>query len=91
MLIKQSEFFKDLGFEKQEFKYGSEKRECYKGADGGYYRVDHFGKNYVTEFAEGEKEASMNQFEDVDLYDDSLGKDRLINQIQSDLKKYVTE
>ena len=91
MPIKQSEFFEGLDFEEYQFTYGNGKKECYKGIDGGFYRVDHFGKSYVIEFAENEKEAMLNRFEDVDLYDDSLPKENIINLIQSDLKKYVVQ
>ena len=44
-----------LEFEKCEFEYEFGKRDCYKGSDGGYYRVDHFGTSYVIEYAENEK------------------------------------
>lgn len=91
MIIEQKEFFKDLNFEKCEFEYGNGKRTCYKGTDGGYYRIDHFRNSYVIEFAENEEEAKTNRFEDADLYDDSLPKNKLISLIQSDLIKYVTE
>ena len=91
MIIDQHEFFNGLDFEKCDFEYASGKRTCYKGSDGGYYRVDHFGKSYVIEFAENEEEAKNNRFEDTDLYDDSLQKNKLIKIIQSDLLKYVNE
>ena len=91
MLIKQYEFFKGLDFEKHKFEYGSDKRNCYKGIDGGYYRVDHFRNSYVIEYAENENEAKLNRFEDVDLYDDSLPKGKIISLIQSDLRKFATE
>ena len=91
MLIKQYEFFKGLGFEKHDFEYGDNKINCYKGIDGGFYRVDHFRNSYVIEYAENEEEAKLNRFEDVDLYNDSLPKDNIINLIQSDLRKFVTE
>ena len=90
-MLEQEIFFKGLKFEKYEFEYQTGKRTCYKGVDGGYYRVDHFGKNYVIECAENEDEAKLNQFEDADLYNDSLPIDELINLIQSDLEKYTME
>ena len=71
------------------YEYGQE--NCYKGLDGGYYRVDHFGSLYVTEYAETEYEAKLNFFEDVDLYDDSLPEAELIAMIQKDLKEYVLQ
>ena len=71
-MIAQDKFFEGLDFEevKMEYKFG--KVKCYKGSDGGYYRVDHFSSCYVIEYAENEDEAKLNCFEDVDLYDDSL-------------------
>lgn len=91
MIIEQKEFFKGLDFEICEFEYDSGKRICYKGSDGGYYRVDHFRNLYVIEFAENEEEAKNNMFEDTDLYDDSLTKNELIKSIQSYLIKCVNE
>ena len=72
MVIEQHEFFKGLEFQECEFDYPLGKRKCYKGIDGGYYRIDHFGASYVIEYAENEKEAMFNQFEDGELYDDRL-------------------
>lgn len=91
MIIEQQNFFNGLGFEECEFDYPTGKRKCYKGTDGGYYRIDHFDKSYVVEYAENEKEAKLNQFEDCDLYDDGLPTDKLIELIQSDIKKYISE
>lgn len=87
----QDKFFEGLDFEKCEFEYEFGKRECYKGSDGGYYRIDHFGSSYVIEYAENENEAILNRFEDAELYDDSLPQDKVISMIQSDLKKFVNE
>lgn len=91
MIIEQQSFFEGLDFEKTEFEYGSGKRICYKGKDGGYYRVGHFNYSYVIEYAENEEAAKVNRFEDDDLYDDSLPREELIRMIQADLKKYVEE
>lgn len=91
MILEQNIFFKGLNFEECEFEYPTGKRKCYKGSDGGYYRIDHFGSLYVIEYAENEDEAKSNQFEDADTYDDTLPKNELINMIQADLKKYVSE
>ena len=91
MRIEQQNFFNGLGFEECEFDYPTGKRKCYKGEKGDYYRIDHFGNFYVIEYAENEKEAQLNQFEDCDLYDDSLPADELIKSIQADLKKYTSE
>lgn len=90
MLIKQSKFFEGLDFEKCEFEYPFGRKACYKGADGGYYRIDHFGASYVIEYAENEEEAKNNQFEDTDVYNDSLPTDKIINMIQADLQKYTS-
>ena len=87
----QDKFFEGLDFEKCEFEYEFGKRECYKGSDGGYYRIDHFGSSYVIEYAENENEAILNRFEHAELYDDSLPQDKVISMIQSDLKKFVNE
>lgn len=90
MTINQDKFFANLGFERFEMEYASfGKYVCFKGPDGFFYRVDHFGKSYVVEYAENEEEAKIHRFEDADLYDDSLPEEQLIAQIQSDLKKYV--
>jgi len=91
MIINQERFFEGLNFEPQEFEYEFGRQTCYKGPDGGYYRIDHFSTFYVIEFAETEKEAQLNQFEDDDLYDDSLPEEELIAQIQADLIQYSTE
>lgn len=91
MIIEQQEFFEGLGFEECEFEYGTSKKKCFKGNDGGYYRIDHFRNSYVIEYAENEDDAKTNQFEDADLYDDSLHKNDLVRMIQSGLKKYVTK
>lgn len=91
MIIAQQDFFKGLDFEKYDFEYSNEKRSCFKGSDGGYYRIDHFGNSYVVEYAEDEEAAKNNYFEDVELYDDSLEKSKLIGIIQSDLIKFVNE
>ena len=90
-MLEQKIFFEGLDFEECEFEYQTGKRTCYKGTDGGYYRIDHFGSSYVIECAENEEEAKFNQFEDADLYDDGLPTDELIKLIQSDLKKYISE
>lgn len=91
MIITQDRFFEGLAFEKCKFEYEFEKRDCYKGSDGGYYRVDHFGTSYVIEYAESEDEAKLNRFEDDDLYDDSIPEDELIAMIQKDLNEYVLQ
>jgi len=90
-LINQKQFFEGLGFEETEMQYGYGKETCYKGPDGCFYRIDHFPGSYVIESAENEKEARLNQFEDDDLYDDTLPEEQLIADIQADLKKYTTE
>ena len=90
-MIPQNKFFEGLNFEMYEFEYEFGKKECYKGTDGGYYRVDHFGTSYVIEYAENEEEAKLNRFEDDDLYDDSIPEKELIAMIQKDLKEYVLQ
>lgn len=90
-MINQERFFEGLNFEKCDFEYEFGKKECYKGTDGGYYRVDHFGSSYVIEYAANENEAKHNCFEDADLYDDSLPDVKIIEMIQDDLKKYVLQ
>lgn len=91
MVKEQTKFFEGLGFQECEFEYAFGKQKCYKGPDGGFYRIDHFGSSYVIEYAENEGEARLNRFEDADLYDDTIPVKQLIADIQSDLKKYVTE
>ena len=89
-MIEQKRFFEGLGFEEIEMQYEYGKETCYKGPDGGFYRVDHFSGSYVIEFAENEDEARKNQFEDDDTYDDTLTENELISLIQADLLKYTT-
>lgn len=89
MILEQQKFFDGLDFEECEFEYPLGSKKCYKGKDGGFYRVDHFGNTYVIEFAENENEAKVNQFEDSDLFDDGLSEDELVQQIQDALKEYV--
>lgn len=91
MVKEQGKFFEGLCFEECEFEYAFGKQTCYKGPDGGFYRIDHFSSLYVIEYAENEEEAKLNRFEDCDLYDDSLPEEQLIAEIQTDLKKYTTE
>lgn len=91
MIIEQQKIFNELGFKEYEFDYPTGKGKCYKGSDGGYYRIDHFEKAYVIEYAENEKEAKLNQFEDADLYDDGVPIEKLIESIQADLKNYMIE
>ncbi len=91
MAMDQKIIFSGLDFEECEFEYPTGKRICYKGTDGGYYRIDHFGKLYVIEYAENEAEAKVNRFEDVETYNDTLPQDELVKLIQSDLKKYISE
>lgn len=86
MLIEQEVFFEGLDFEPIEYEYGFGKRTCYKGPDGGFYRIDHFADLYVMEFASNEEEARLNVFEDGDTYYDA--DDDVIELIRADLIKY---
>lgn len=88
--IENQVFFEGLGFERIEFDTGI---SCYKGKDGGFYRVDYCGglNSYITEFAETEEEARNNMFEDSDLFDDSLPKETIVDQIREALTEYVNE
>ena len=88
MILEQEKFFEGLDFEEYEFEYPFGSKKCYKGKDGGFYRVDHFGNTYVIEFAENEDEAKLNRFEDSELFDDSLSEDELIQNIRDTLKGY---
>lgn len=92
MVINQEKFFKGLDFEKFEMNYGVYGNyTCYKGSDGFFYRVDHFGNSYVIEDAENEEEARIHRFEDADLFDDSLPEEELIKEIQNTLLGYIEE
>lgn len=91
MVKEQKKFFGGLNFKECEFQYAFGKQICYKGPDGSFYRIDHFGGLYVIEYAENEDEAILNRFEDADLYDDTIPEKQLIADIQADLKKYVAE
>lgn len=86
MLIEQEVFFEGLDFEPIEYEYRFGKRTCYKGPDGGFYRIDHFAALYVMEFASNEEEARLNVFEDGDTYYDA--DDYVIELIRADLIKY---
>lgn len=91
-MIDQDKFFDGLGFERCEMEYMAYGAYvCFKGPDGFFYRIDHFGHWYVIEVAESEDEAKVHAFEDADTYDDSLPEEELIAQIQSDLRMYVAE
>lgn len=87
MEIDQTDFFKGLNFTEYEFEYGDAKNKCFKGADGGFYRVDHFANNYVIEYAENETEARSNFFEDSELYGDDVPFDEIVNIIRHELIK----
>lgn len=89
MILEQQKFFDGLGFEEYEFEYPFGLKKCYKGKDGGFYRVDHFGNTYVIEFAENEDEAKLNRFEDSELFDGGLNEDELVQNIRDTLKEYV--
>lgn len=83
--LKQKDVFDGLeGFEEKKFGGG-----CYKGPDGQYYRVSHFSKSYVIESAESESEAKNGIFEDDDLFDDTLEKDVLLDNIRMALTEYT--
>lgn len=88
--ISNEEFFDGLEFEKVEFDNGI---TCYKGVDGGFYRVDYCGglDSYIIEYAENEEEARNNMFEDDDLFDDSLHREEIIEQVRNALIEYVKE
>lgn len=89
MKINQSEFFDGLDATECIFEFGGEEIVCYKGTNNDYFRIDHFSNFYVIEYAENEEEAKLNRFEDSELYNDSLPKEELINQIQTDLKQFM--
>ena len=87
--VDQKKFFAGLGFEETVFKYECGSYICYKGTDGAYYRIDHFGQCYVIESAENQNEARSNLFEDSDLFDDKMPEEDLVAAIQNTLKSYV--
>lgn len=87
MEIDQTDFFKGLNFTEYEFEYGDAKNKCFKGADGGFYRIDYFANNYVIEYAENETEARSNFFEDSELYDAEELYDEIVNKIRQELIK----
>lgn len=90
-LIKQEVFFEGLEYEECVMKYSFGEIKCYKGKDGGFYRIDHFDKFYVIEYAENEKDAQNNNFEDGDLFDATLPEIQLIGMIRNELIKYMEE
>lgn len=90
-MLGQKCFFEGLGFEEIEMQYGYGKETCYKGPDGGFYRIDYFPGSYVIESAKNEEEARLNQFEDNDIYDDTVREEELLSMIQADLKRYTTK
>ena len=89
--INSNSFFNDLNFEECEFAYGTGIQKCYRGPDGGFYRVDYFGDSYVIEFAEKEEAAKRNQFEDTDLYVDDGPIGEIIKKIKDDIKRFSEE
>lgn len=89
MLINQSDFFNGINSTEVEFEYGDRKQKCYLCEDGGYYRIDHFSNHYVIEYAEDEDHAKNNNFEDGDLFLDSIPKKELIKSIQSAINENI--
>ena len=86
MQIPQEKFFDGLGFERIEMHYLCGVYVCYKSPAGEYFRIDHFSNVYVIEYAENEKQAKGNGFDDGELFDDSLPEDELIRQIQEAIR-----
>ena len=90
MMFNQDEFFTKLGFDKYNMEYAAHgKYSCYKGPDGGFYKIDHFSKFYVIEYAENEYDAAHGIFEDTDLFDDALPEEELERQFMKWFEKYV--
>ena len=85
MKVEQDKFFQGMEFEKCTFAYPCGAFECYKSPSGEYFRIDHFGKSYVIEYAENEEEAKANCFDDGDLFDDSMTDAELIKEIQKSI------
>lgn len=85
-----STLFLSHGFKKYDVEYAAHGRySCYKGPDGGFYRISHFSKYYVIEYAENEFDARHGLFDDADLFDDSLSEVELTEQLTEWLRKYV--
>jgi hypothetical protein len=57
-------YFNGLPFDKVTL-YG---RECYKGPDGCFYRVDEGDNLVALECAGNEHDVEINDFEDIDLF-----------------------
>jgi hypothetical protein len=65
--------------------------ECYKSADGHFYRIDE-GKTFVAvECAGDEAGAKRNDFEDVDLFDKETENSDLSEEVRSLLKELVKQ
>jgi len=79
--------FAGLDFEPAVFN----ERKCYKGKDGFFYRLDHFDKTYVIEYADNKQFAESNCFDDADRFDDDIPEEELIESLQKALQEYVDD
>ena len=61
--------------------------ECYKSADGCFYRIDEGNTFVAIEAAENEEEVRCGDFEDVDLYDKDTKDAGMVTTIRSVLKE----
>jgi len=87
--VDQDPFFEGLGYERFEMEYIYGIYVCYRGPDGGFYRIDHFDSSYVIEFAENENEARIGRFEDTDTFPDDLPFEELKKQMNEWFDTYV--
>lgn len=88
--LNQDIFFNGTGLERHEFEYGVYgKYVCYKASDGAFYKVDHFDRFYVMEFAENEDEARICRFEDTDTVPDYIPLGELVFWVHHWLEKYA--
>ena len=63
----------------------------YEGPFGYFYKIGHFGKWYVMETAENEKDARAYIFEDSDLFNDDLTAEELYEQLRKWIEKFAFE
>jgi hypothetical protein len=76
-------YFKGLPFEKVTLNG----KDCYKGPDGCFYRIDERKKVIAVECAGDETKVEIDDFEDVDLFDKETEDSDMTVVVQSLLKE----
>ena len=85
--VSQAQFFEGMGYKEHAMQYPCGLYICYEGSRGHFFRIDHFDNLYVIEFADNEKHARMNMFEDCDTFPDDMPPGELIAAIQKSIQE----